>query len=61
MAGLKDASLERVKREYKHVILAVDNDDAGQLFRDKHSELMAMIPKNKDWNEDLIQKTIEEE
>lgn len=61
MSGLKDGSLERIKRDYEHVILAVDNDDAGQLFRDKHSELMAMIPKNKDWNEDLIQKTIEEE
>lgn len=35
------------------VILAVDNDQAGQECRDRNPELNYILPNNKDWNEDL--------
>lgn len=46
------------------VILAFDNDEAGDLYRKKSRDLLkdskkmifVDIPKNKDWNEDLINK-----
>ena len=34
-------------------ILAVDNDDAGAICRKRYPDLNCLIPKNKDWNEDL--------
>lgn len=36
-----------------HTILAVDNDRAGELCRQRHNELECIIPVNKDWNDDL--------
>ncbi len=38
----------------KKVILAVDNDDAGNECRAHFPTLPFVIPKNKDWNDDLI-------
>ena len=38
---------------YVHIILAVDNDPAGDKCREKHSDLDYIIPKAKDWNDDL--------
>lgn len=35
------------------VILAVDNDPAGQACRDRNPSLESLIPVLKDWNEDL--------
>lgn len=35
------------------VILAVDNDQAGQECRNRNPELNYILPNNKDWNEDL--------
>lgn len=51
----KQQTIERLKKSPK-VILAVDNDDAGQKCRDRNSDLEYIIPNNKDWNEDLMAK-----
>lgn len=45
-------TIERLKKMGK-VILAVDNDDAGKKCRDDNSDLDYIIPKGKDWNDDL--------
>ncbi len=37
----------------RNVVLAVDNDEAGDKCRDRNPELEALVPVNKDWNEDL--------
>nr|WP_294486906.1 toprim domain-containing protein [uncultured Anaerosporobacter sp.] len=64
MGGLKQGTLDRIRKEFKHVILAVDNDsvrvdtdkDAGKNFCNKlqNSLLLRKIPNKKDWNEDLL-------
>jgi len=64
MGGLKQGALDRIRKEFKHVILAVDNDsvrddtdeDAGRNFcnKDQNSLLLRKIPLKKDWNEDLL-------
>lgn len=64
MGGLKQGTLDRIRKEFKHVILAVDNDsvrddtdeDAGRNFCNKlqNSLLLRKIPTKKDWNEDLL-------
>lgn len=48
-------TVERLARGSKHsvVVLAVDNDEAGQECRDRNPELTYILPKNKDWNDDL--------
>lgn len=48
----KQEPIEFLKKHY-HVIIATDNDDAGQNTRDRNSELEFIIPEYKDWNEDL--------
>ena len=48
----KQSAIDRIKRWTK-VILAVDSDEAGNICRQRNSDLGAIIPKNKDWNEDL--------
>lgn len=35
-------------------ILAVDNDQAGELCRQRNPDCLAILPQHKDWNEDLI-------
>lgn len=48
-------TIERIKKNVPvPVIIAVDNDNAGQLCREKNLDLKSIIPKNKDWNEDLM-------
>lgn len=37
------------------VIIAVDNDTAGNQCRQRYSDLRHLIPEHKDWNEDLYQ------
>lgn len=37
-----------------HTILAVDNDTAGQLCRDRNPDLEAVVPEMKDWNDDWL-------
>ena len=50
----KQQAIDRIKRK-KRVIIAVDNDEAGAICRRRNSELESIIPKNKDWNDDLRQ------
>ena len=35
------------------IVLAVDNDEAGQACRDRNPDLAFIVPVNKDWNDDL--------
>lgn len=48
----KQPAIDRIQRNIKTTILAVDNDDAGQKCRDKNN-LPYILPINKDWNDDL--------
>lgn len=53
MAGVGNRSvIERIART-KQVIVCTDNDAAGQAVRNDFPNLPALIPHNKDWNEDL--------
>ena len=49
-------TIDRLVRGRKNsiVILAVDNDEAGQECRKRNPELEYILPQNKDWNDDLI-------
>ena len=54
IAGVaKQPAIDRLKNSKLHIVLAVDNDDAGQKCRDRNSGLEYILPLNKDWNEDL--------
>ena len=54
IAGVaKQPAIDRLKQSKLHIVIAVDNDDAGQECRDRNSELEYILPVNKDWNEDL--------
>lgn len=48
-------TIDRISRWSKNsnVVLAVDNDQAGQDCRDRNPDLAYILPKNKDWNDDL--------
>ena len=39
----------------KDIILAVDNDEAGDKLSAKYPQLQRLLPTSKDWNEDLMQ------
>ena len=49
----KQAAIDRLKRSKYNLVLAVDNDDAGQQCRDRNPELEFILPISKDWNDDL--------
>ena len=49
----KQAAIDRLKQSKLHLILAVDNDPAGQQCRDRNPDLEYALPTLKDWNEDL--------
>lgn len=55
----KQNAIESVKYDYcdcyvkNKIVLAVDNDHAGENCRNKNSDLVFLIPNKKDWNEDL--------
>lgn len=49
----KQPAIDRLKHSKLNLVLAVDNDDAGQNCRDRNPELEYILPDNKDWNEDL--------
>lgn len=54
IAGVsKQPAIDRLKQSKLHIVIAVDNDDAGQECRDRNSELEYILPVSKDWNEDL--------
>lgn len=49
-------TIDRLKRQpagYK-IILAVDNDAAGEACRERNNDLDYILPRSKDWNEDLL-------
>lgn len=48
----KQDTIDLLKKKC-HVIIAVDNDEPGKECRIRNSECESLIPKNKDWNEDL--------
>ena len=48
----KQQAIDRIKRK-KRVVIAVDNDEAGATCRRRNLELESIVPKNKDWNDDL--------
>lgn len=48
-----DSTINRIKH-HCHAVLAVDNDEAGNLCRKRHKDLNAIVPEHKDWNEDLL-------
>jgi len=45
-------TIERIKSRI-HSVLAVDNDHAGDLCRERNPDMGSIIPAAKDWNEDL--------
>ena len=49
----KQPAIDRLKQSKLHLVLAVDNDDAGQQCRNRNSALEYILPANKDWNDDL--------
>lgn len=51
----KQAKIDLIKEKSakRQVIIAVDNDKAGQACRDRNPELNYIVPQAKDWNEDL--------
>ena len=46
-------AIDRLKKKKLTVILAVDNDPAGNECRQRNPDHTALIPCNKDWNDDL--------
>lgn len=40
-------------RKHKNVVIATDNDDAGNVCRMRNADLQTIVPVFKDWNEDL--------
>ncbi|MCI9077413.1 MAG: DUF3991 domain-containing protein [Lachnospiraceae bacterium] len=54
IAGVaKQPAIDRLKKSKYHLVISVDNDDAGQQCRDRNPGLEYILPKYKDWNEDL--------
>lgn len=45
-------TIDRLKKS-KNVVLAVDNDQAGQDCRNRNPDLKYILPHGKDWNDDL--------
>lgn len=46
-------TIDRIKSRI-YTILAVDNDAAGEECRKRNPDIPSIIPKGKDWNDDLI-------
>ncbi len=57
IGGLKPAAVRRLQERFSECVLAVDRDDAGDIFAASFPELRRIKPKNKDWNEDLCKTT----
>lgn len=49
----KQPAIDRLEKSNLNLILAVDNDAAGQECRDRNPELGYILSTRKDWNEDL--------
>ena len=48
-------AIDRLRRKKLTIVLAVDNDPAGNKCRQRNPDLATLIPHNKDWNDDLRQ------
>lgn len=46
--------IKKIANYFKETILAIDNDNAGNITADAYPILQRIVPKNKDWNQDLI-------
>lgn len=46
--------IKKIANYFKETILAIDNDNAGNIMADAYPILQRIVPKNKDWNQDLI-------
>ena len=56
----KQDAIDRIKRaKCKDMFIATDNDDTGNDCRDRNMEAFSVKPKNKDWNDDLIERLFE--
>lgn len=58
----KQAAIDRIKSKKcdRMVVIATDNDVTGNECRDRNfPDAYSKMPKNKDWNEDLIEKISE--
>ena len=62
LGGLKDNALSEIEKNYQKVVIATDNDCAGNDFANKHSEHLRLLPPRalilgneytKDWNDVL--------
>ena len=49
----KQAAIDRIKGSGLQVVIATDNDEAGDACRDNNAECKTIRPQNKDWNDDL--------
>lgn len=57
LCGLKDITYNGMVTAYGgRPIICVDNDEAGEKFRARHTDAAVLLPTHKDWNDDL-QKT----
>lgn len=57
IAGVgNQAAIDRIRDELMDVVIAVDNDAAGDECRKKNPECPVMLPLMKDWNQDLLAK-----
>lgn len=49
----KQAAIDRIKKSRLCVVIATDNDQAGEECRRRNSDCEAIWPEHKDWNDDL--------
>lgn len=61
MGGLKKNTLKRIEQEFLDVIIAVDNDSAGDEFAQEFNTYPRIKPTLKDWNEDLQNERAQEQ
>ncbi len=59
MSGLKDVALESMTKRFGGTpVICTDNDEAGNLFREKHAGYATLRPQyGKDWNDELKHRT----
>lgn len=57
MAGLKSRAFEKICDDFSSAVVAVavDRDKAGDAFAQRFPQSPRFVPKNKDWNEDLLE------
>ena len=54
--GSRYPEIDALESQYRVRVIAVDNDEAGEALRKKYPDLPHLIPRYKDWNEDLLKK-----